>query len=175
MEKTKNIFLVGPMGTGKTSVGKQLSQLTHRPFYDSDLEIEKRTGVTVTWIFQVEKEAGYRKREHEIIAELTSRQGIILSTGGGSVVTEENCQLLTERGIVVHLEVSLDIQFARTNQRQGTRPMLITDNPKETLQKLNQTREPLYQKIADLTYCTDDLHPRQIAKQILRDVKLLQK
>lgn len=161
------------MGTGKTSVGKQLSQLTHKPFFDSDIEIEKRTGATVSWIFQVEQEAGFRKREREIIAELTSMQNIILSTGGGSVVTAENCQLLKERGIVVYLEVSFDIQFSRTSKRFGTRPMLVTDNPKLTLEKLNQQREPLYRQIADLTYCTDHLEPRQIAKQILHDIKKL--
>jgi len=173
MKKSNNLFLVGPMGAGKTSVGKQLAKLTGMPFYDSDAEIARRTGVSISWIFEKEKEAGFRAREMDIIDQLTSLDNIVLSTGGGSVVTPENCDNLIARGTVIYLNVSLDTQLTRT-KRTDTRPLLENiDNPEAMLLALNAQREPLYQRIAQLSYLTDNMLPETIANQILIDIKWL--
>lgn len=166
----KNIYLIGPMGAGKTSVGKQLAELTGAAFIDSDNEIEKRTGVSIAWIFEKEKEAGFRKRETEIIKELTERKNIILSTGGGSIVTEKNCHYLKSTGFVVYLTVSFDVQFERTSRRKGARPLLNAPNSKETLETLNKNREPIYKELADITIDTDHCSPQEVAKIILKKI-----
>lgn len=171
MAKTDNIYLIGPMGAGKTSVGKQLSKITRMALYDTDAEIVRRTGVSISWIFEKEKEAGFRQREAEIIDDLTTLNKIILSTGGGSIVTPGNCQHLAERGIVIYLYVSLEIQIDRT-RRTDTRPLLenVAD-PVAKLISLNAEREPLYKAIADLTYNTDHLQPHALAEKILTDIE----
>ncbi len=161
------------MGSGKTSVGKQLAQLKKTTFYDSDLEIERRTGVTVSWIFEVEKEAGFRKREEETIADLTTMNDIVMATGGGSIISEKNRERLKSTGIVIYLKVSFEVQFKRTRRRKSTRPLLNQPNPKEKLTKLNQEREPLYRETADLIYDTDQFIPLALAKKILNDIKKL--
>ena len=166
----KNIYLIGPMGAGKTSVGKQLAALTGAKFIDSDNEIERRTGVSIAWIFEKEKEAGFRKRETEIIKELTEKNNIILSTGGGSILAETNREYLKSTGFIVYLKVSLDIQFERTNRRKGARPLLNESNPKEKLEVLNKNREPIYITLADLTINTDHCSPQQVAKTILKKI-----
>ena len=173
MSTPTNIYLVGPMGAGKTSVGNQLARAKKTTFYDSDQEVEKRSGVTVSWVFEVEGEAGFRQREEAVIAELSKMKGIVIATGGGSVVTANNRKQLKATGVVVYLQVSFDKQFERTSRRKGTRPLLNQPNPKEKLAKLNQEREPLYQEIADLTYSTDKLAPAALAKRILADIKKL--
>lgn len=171
MSKHDNIFLIGPMGSGKTSVGQQLSILMHYPFYDTDKEIEKRTGVSVAWIFEVETEAGFRKREAQIIDELSSMSHIVLSTGGGSVVTPVNCQLLKERGFVVYLTVDPELQFERTKRHRGHRPLIDYPDAKERLMVLNEQRKLLYMQTADKVYGTNDQSPRSIAEEILRDFR----
>lgn len=165
-----NIYLIGPMGAGKTSVGKCFATLAGSLLYDSDSEIEKRTGADIPWIFEKEGEAGFRKRESEMIELLCKLDNIILSTGGGAVLTESNRHHLSD-GIVLYLMVSIDIQFKRITQKRESRPLFIKYNTKEKLKKLNEEREPLYRSIADLIYSTDSLNPRQLATQILNDIK----
>jgi len=154
MEKTtRRIFLVGLMGAGKTTIGKQLAQSLGYEFYDSDHEIEKHTGATIPLIFELEGEQGFRSRETKMIDELTQRENIILATGGGVVLCEENRAALTERGIVIYLSASVEQLFNRT-RRDKSRPLLQTENPREKLTELLQQREPLYKNIADIVVDT---------------------
>lgn len=171
MSKSDNIFLIGPMGAGKTSVAKQLARFTKFESYDTDKEIEKRTGVSISWIFEVETEAGFRKREQAMIDELTQMKNIILSTGGGSIVTPENREHLQARGFVAYLTVNLDVQVGRTERQRGHRPLIDFPDARERLIQLNKEREPLYQKIADKQYTTDDQSPRGVAYKIFQDFK----
>lgn len=168
-----NIFLVGPMGSGKSSVGKYLAKITKKDFYDSDHEIQSRTGVSISWIFEVETEAGFRRREQNVIAELIKLNNIVLSTGGGCVVTPANRKSLSQHGVVIYLKVSLPIQVERTSHRKDTRPLVDVPNPEKKLIELNQQREPLYEEIADLVYDTDNKTPKAIANQIAKDIKKL--
>ncbi len=161
-----NLYLIGPMGSGKSSVGAQLSKLTGLKFIDSDSEIEKRVGVTIAWIFEVEKEEGFRKREAGIIAELTQEKGIILSTGGGAVLNPSTRSILHNSGTVIYLQVSPSEQFVRTSFRKDVRPLAQNLTQKELIE-LNSKREPLYQEIAHLQYLTDNHQPRELAKKIL--------
>lgn len=170
-KKFGNIYLVGPMGSSKTSVGRQLAGLTGNRFYDSDIEIEKQTGANIPWIFEREGEKGFRKREVKMIDSLCRFKNIILSTGGGTVLIETNRRYLSENGIVVYLMVSVDTQLKRIARKGKARPLLVKYNSKEQLQQLNKEREPLYKTIADVTYLTDRLKPRQLAIQILMDIQ----
>lgn len=174
-ENYHNIYLIGPMGTGKTTVGKCLSILTGSLFYDSDSEIEKQTGTNIPWIFEKEGETGFRKRESKMIKLLCKLNNIVLSTGGGAVLTESNRLCLSSYGIVLYLTVSVDIQFKRIIQKRKSRPLFSKYNSKENLRKLNEKREPFYLSIADLVYSTDNLRPRQLANQILNDIKKIYK
>lgn len=169
MSKTDNIFLIGPMGAGKTSVAKQLSYLVHFPYYDTDQEIEEKTGVSVSWIFEVETEAGFRRREVSIIEELTQRKNIILSTGGGSIVSPQNCEVLKKRGFVAYLTVGFEQQVGRTSRHRGHRPLIDYPDSRARLEKLNREREPLYQYTADKIYKTDNQTPKDVAEQIFID------
>ncbi len=175
MSKTDNIYLIGPMGSGKTSVGKALATQGALQFYDSDEVIEQRTGVSVSWIFAVEQETGFRKREQAAIAELTQLTGIVLATGGGCVLNEDNRKQLSENGTVVYLQASLNEQLRRTSRRKGVRPLLAEKDPKLKLQQLNIERDPLYRQTADLIYNTDHLKPREIAEKIFFDISKLKK
>lgn len=168
-----NIFLIGPMGSGKSSVGKCLAKISKKDFYDSDHEIQRRTGVSISWIFEVETETGFRKREENVISELVKLDNVVLSTGGGCIVTPMNRRHLSEHGVVIYLKVSLPIQVERTSHRKDTRPLVDVPNPKEKLMELNKIREPLYEEIADLVYDTDNKTPKNIANQIIKDVKKL--
>lgn len=128
MAEKRNIFLVGPMGAGKSTIGRQLAQQLNMEFFDSDQEIERRTGADVGWVFDVEGEEGFRLREEKIINELTEKQGIVLATGGGSVKSRETRNRLSARGVVVYLETNIEKQLART-QRDKKRPLLQVDEP----------------------------------------------
>lgn len=121
MAEKRNIFLVGPMGAGKSTIGRQLAQLLGMDFIDTDTEIEQRAGADISWIFDVEGEEGFRKREERIINELTQKQGIVLSTGGGAVMSKENRNHLSARGIVIYLETTVDKQFERTQRDKNAR------------------------------------------------------
>jgi shikimate kinase len=164
--KNKNIFLIGPLGAGKTTVGRQLAKRAHLVFYDSDQEIEKLSGVSVSTIFEFEGEAGFRKREREMIAKLTQLDNIVLSSGGGSILMPENRQALASRGTVIYLRASLETQLQRTNQRKGVRPLLDIPDPLKKIIELDSIRSPLYQEIANFTYDTDVEGPKEIADHI---------
>lgn len=166
MAEKRNIFLIGPMGAGKSTIGRQLAQQLHMEFLDSDSVIEQRTGADISWVFDVEGEDGFRKREANIIDELTQEQGIILATGGGSVINKENRNHLSARGIVVYLETTIDKQVART-QRDKKRPLLQNDNPRKTLEDLAAVRNPMYEDIADYTIHTDDQSAKVVASKII--------
>lgn len=165
-----NIFLVGPMGAGKTTIGRQLARLLKREFLDSDREIEQRTGANIPLIFELEGEAGFRARERAVIDDLSRQPGIVLATGGGAILDPENRKHLAERGTVVYLETSVEQQLARTG-RDRNRPLLQTEDPKRRLQELLAVRDPLYREIADLTVPTDGRTARDVVNQILRAIK----
>ncbi|MFO6424505.1 shikimate kinase AroK [Motilimonas sp. KMU-193] len=167
MAEKRNIFLVGPMGAGKSTIGRHLAQMLHLEFVDSDTEIEKRTGADVAWVFDVEGEEGFRKREEEAIDDLSQRQGIVLATGGGAVKNKDNRNRLSARGIVVYLETTVDKQLART-QRDKRRPLLQTDDPRGVLENLAEERNALYEEIADYTVKTDEQSAKVVANQIIK-------
>ncbi len=166
MAEKRNIFLVGPMGAGISTIGRQLAQQLNMEFFDSDQEIERRTGADVSWVFDVEGEEGFRDREEKVINELTEKQGIVLATGGGSVKSRETRNRLSARGVVVYLETTIEKQLART-QRDKKRPLLQVDTPREVLEDLAKERNPLYEEIADVTIRTDDQSAKVVANQII--------
>ncbi|NNC65670.1 MAG: shikimate kinase AroK [Gammaproteobacteria bacterium] len=153
MQRCSNIVLVGPMGSGKSAVGKQLARDLDLDFVDSDAEIEARTGVDIAYIFEKEGEAGFRVREREMIAELAKRQAIVLSTGGGAVLDPDNRRLLSECGTVVYLLTTIEQQLERTRHTRH-RPLLLDRNPETVLTELMEIRAPLYEEVADLTVKT---------------------
>lgn len=165
--KRHNIFLVGPMGSGKSTIGRLLAKNRKLALYDSDREIEQRTGVDIPMIFEYEGEAGFRRREAEVIAELTSLRDIVLATGGGSVLLAENRAALAINGFVVYLRCTVDRQLERTH-KDNHRPLLRTENPRARLQELMAEREPLYREVADLIVDTGRYSSRQAVKEILR-------
>ncbi len=170
MKGKRNIFLVGPMGAGKTTIGKQLAQLLHLEFIDSDQEIEARTGAPIDWIFDIEGEEGFRNREKEIIEELSQRQGIVLATGGGAVVTPENRKFLAGRGIVVYLETSIEQQLERT-RKDKRRPLLRNSkDPESTLVALHKEREAQYREIADIVVATNENSIKSVANKIASQI-----
>lgn len=167
MAEKRNIFLVGPMGAGKSTIGRQLARHLHLDFYDSDSEIERRTGADISWVFELEGEEGFRAREEKVIAELTEHLGIVLATGGGSVMSKENRNRLSARGIVVYLKTTIDKQVART-ERDKRRPLIAEANdPRAVLEELAEQRDPLYEEIADLTIQTDEQSAKAVAVQIV--------
>ncbi len=165
-----NIFLIGPMGSGKTAVGKHLARLMRAPFRDSDAEIEHRTGVDISYIFTREGEAGFRQREREAIEALTMESPIVLATGGGAILLPENRQALMERGFVVYLQTSLEQQVERVRQGRN-RPLLHDVDPLTKLTELMQVREPLYQALANFTIGTDGRKVHVVAEAILAAFK----
>jgi shikimate kinase len=164
-----NLFLVGPMGSGKSAVGKQLARLLRLPFYDSDAEIERRTGVDIPFIFEKEGEAGFRQRESETIEILTAKEPIVLATGGGAVLLPQNRRMLAERGRVVYLQTSVSQQVERVRQGRA-RPLLSNVDPSDKLTELLRFRAPLYAEIADVTVTTDNRKVRSVAEDILREL-----
>jgi shikimate kinase len=171
MAEKRNIFLVGPMGAGKSTIGRHLADELHLDFYDSDQEIEKRTGADIAWIFDLEGEDGFRKREEDIINDLTDKQGIVLAPGGGSIVSKNVRNRLSARGIVVYLQTTIDKQVART-QRDKRRPLLQNNDPEQVLRDLADERNPLYTEVADYVVETDDQSARAVANQIISKIGL---
>jgi shikimate kinase len=163
--------LVGPMGAGKSTIGRHLADELHLEFFDSDHEIERKTGADIAWIFDLEGEDGFRKRELETINELTDKQGIVLATGGGSIITPAVRNRLSARGIVVYLQTTIDKQVART-QRDKRRPLLQNDDPEVVLRNLAESRNPLYEEVADYVVDTDDQSARSVANQIIQKIGL---
>ena len=162
----QNLFLIGPMGAGKSAVGRQLAKLLHLSFVDSDDEIEARTGVDIPFIFEKEGEDGFRKREAKVIDELSAREGVVLATGGGAIVNPQNRNFLGARGFVIYLFTSVEQQVSRT-QRGRERPMLANGDRREILDELMEFRDPLYRDIADLTVDTDGRKVKAVASEIL--------
>lgn len=171
MRGAPNIILIGPMGSGKTAVGRSLARHLGKPFYDSDTEIVRRTGVDIPYIFDKEGEAGFRERERETIEALVALSGIVLATGGGAILLPENRRLLAERGWVVYLETSVAQQAARVQQGRN-RPLLSNvDDPAIRLRELMTVRDPLYRAIADLTVSTDGRRVRAVSEDIVRMIR----
>ncbi len=170
--KQINVYLVGPMGSGKTTIGRQLAKALRGEFVDSDHEIESRTGATIPWIFDIEGEEGFRKRERAVIEDLTRRSGIILATGGGAVLAPENRECLRRGGIVVYLRATLDELFERT-AKDKNRPLLQTEDPKAKLGAILQAREPLYLEVADLVVDTGRKGVRPLVRELAGRVKRL--
>lgn len=167
MRHSRNIYLIGPMGAGKTTVGRMLAKALGIIFVDSDREIEQRTGVSIPMIFEYEGEGGFRKREAEVLADLVQSDDVVLATGGGAVLQEANRQLLKQHGFVVYLQCSVDTQLERTH-KDANRPLLRTENPRQRLTDLSKTREPLYREIADTIVDTGRYSSRSVVRHILR-------
>ena len=165
MNKSQNLFLVGPMGAGKSAVGRQLARLMRMDFVDSDDEIEHRTGVDIPFIFEKEGEEGFRKREAKIIEELSVRQGIVLATGGGAVMDSRNRSYLGARGFVICLHTTVEQQLDRT-KRGRNRPLLDNKDRKAVIAELMEIRDPLYREISDLVVKTDGRLVREVAAEI---------
>ena len=165
MNRASRIFLVGPMGAGKTTIGRRLAKSLRRKFIDSDQEIERRTGASIALIFDVEGEAGFREREKRIIDELSGLDDVVLATGGGAVLAEENRTTLSERGFVVYLHADIDQLVDRT-RRDANRPLLNTEDPAARLRGLMEQRDPLYREVADLIIDTGTLNMQNVLKQI---------
>ena len=164
---TPSIFLIGPMGAGKTTIGRRLALALRREFLDSDQEIEQRAGASIPLIFELEGESGFRLREKAILAELTQRPEIVLATGGGAILDLENRRCLTGRGLVVYLRASVDEQLRRTHQ-DDNRPLLQTADPRARLAELFERRDPLYREAADWMISTEDRPLGQVTREILR-------
>jgi shikimate kinase len=169
MLNADNVFLVGPMGSGKSAVGRLLAGRLGLEFIDSDHEIEARTGVDIPYIFEKEGEAGFRLREREVLDELTRLAGVLVATGGGAVLDPETRARLRSRGCVVYLRTSAEQQLART-RRSANRPLLQTPDPLGTLQRLLQERAPLYETSADLTVDTDGRKVKTVVDEIERQL-----
>jgi shikimate kinase len=162
-----NIYLVGPMGSGKSAVGRILARMVDAPFLDSDAEIEKRTGVDISYIFEKEGEPRFRQREKEAIEALTALEPLVLATGGGAILLPENRELLTQRGCVVYLITSVEQQAHRVSHARH-RPLLANVDPEVKLRQLMTEREPLYCSVADLKVTTDGRKIQAVAEEIIK-------
>ena len=165
-----NYFLIGPMGAGKTSVGRHLAELIKLDFVDSDTEIEARTGVDIAYIFEKEGEEGFRRREKKIIDEISSREGVVLATGGGAIMDVENRKNLSSRGYVIYLYTNVKKQVERVKKGRE-RPLLINKDPEKILKDLMEVRDPLYREIAECVITTNGRHINSIAKEIFDTLK----
>jgi shikimate kinase len=166
MSELQNIFLIGPMGSGKTAVGRQLARQLHLDFYDSDVEIERRTGVDIPYIFEKEGESGFREREREVIELLTQIDNVVIATGGGAILLPENRASLASRGRIVYLKTGIEQQLERTRQGRQ-RPLLYTTDPEARLRELMEHRAPLYESLANYTVTTDGRQVRAVVDEIV--------
>ncbi len=169
----KGITLVGPMGAGKTTIGRLLSKELDFLFIDSDREIESRTGAAISWIFDVEGELGFRDREQAVIEDIcqTNTDGFVLATGGGAILREQTRRILSEKTTVIYLHASVEQQIART-AKDRHRPLLQVDNPEKVLRELIAIREPLYREVAHIEVITDERPPRFLIQHILELLSL---
>lgn len=168
----RNIFLIGPMGAGKSTIGRHLAQQLDLEFFDSDQEIEKRTGANISWVFDVEGESGFRSREEKVIDELTKQHGIVLATGGGSIISCVTRNFLSARGLVVYLETTVNKQLFRTRRDSRRRPlleMISSDarSTREVLEILAAKRNPLYEEISDMKVSTDSQNIKVVVNRIV--------
>ena len=166
MIRTKNIFLIGPVGAGNSTIGKQLAKELKLEFVDSDSMIEQKCGVDINWIFDLEGEEGFRVRERDVIAEiLAEKQNIVLATGGGAIIDSDTRSLLSSRGKVIYLQATIEQQLERTS-KDTKRPLLRVDNKQEVLESLMVEREPLYKSIADVVVETNGATVKNIVNKI---------
>jgi len=165
--KQLSLFLVGPMGAGKTTIGRRLARKLGYEFVDCDRVLEQRTGVDIPLIFELEGEEGFRNRECTLLDELTQKQRVVLATGGGAVLRPENRAHLLCRGFVVYLQTSVEEQLRRT-QHDTNRPLLQTPDRRAKLEELRQFRDPLYREVADLAICTDNRRTHRVVQEIAR-------
>lgn len=170
LEELPSVFLVGPMGAGKTTVGRLLAKYLNREFVDSDWFVEAQTGADIAWIFDKEGEAGFRERESKAIDELTQRHNIVMATGGGAVMRDINRTMLKQRGIVVYLNAPVEVQMART-AKDKSRPLLQQPNPRQVLQRLYTLRDPLYRDVADIVLPTGHTYPRYMVNELIELLK----
>ena len=161
----RNIFLIGPMGSGKTSIGQRLADMFELEFLDCDHELEDRTGASVSLIFDVEGEEGFRERETRMLEELSAREGVLIATGGGVILRERNRELLHERGLVVYLNTPVSWQLRRL-RRDKSRPLLQTPDRKEKLMRLAEERNPLYAELADIEFPARNRSLDSVAKEL---------
>jgi shikimate kinase len=169
MPALHRVFLVGPMGAGKTTIGKYLAQQLKLRFADTDSEIEARTGADIPWIFDVEGEQGFRDREQKVLEEMTQWDDVVLATGGGVVLRPENRRALAGRGFVVYLYATVDEQVRRT-RRDRQRPLLQNGDSEQVLRELMAVRDPLYREIADHIIETDSCSPKTVAQRLVREL-----
>ena len=172
VENSKNIYLVGLMGAGKTTIGKQLAKRLGRRFYDSDHEIVARTGVPIPTIFEIEGEAGFRRREAQTIVELTAESGIVMATGGGVVINPENRQRLRETGWTVYLNVPPRLLYERTRHDKN-RPLLQVADPLGKLEELHAQRDPFYRDVANIVIEGNQLLASGIVHHLIREYSQL--
>ena len=170
MKQTDNIFLIGLMGAGKSTIGRQLAKELGKNFHDSDIEIEKRTGVGIDVIFDIEGEEGFRRRETGMLRELVEKRGIVLATGGGVVLAPENQQLLKDNGLVVYLRATAEHLAGRVRQDRK-RPLLQSGDKLTKISELLTRREPIYSKLADMVVETNDKNVYRVVREISRMVK----
>ena len=165
-----NIFIVGPMGSGKSTVGKIISDELFLNFFDTDEEIENRTGASIDWIFDLEGEEGFRKRESDILEEMVQKNSVVLSTGGGIILSENNRELLSSRGTVFYLATPISVQLERT-AKDKDRPLLKNGDPGQILQELHEKRKNLYKSVSDHIIETEDKSSQEVASEIINLVK----
>ncbi|WP_269617883.1 shikimate kinase AroK [Zhongshania sp. BJYM1] len=163
--KSGAVFLVGPMGAGKSTIGRLLADTLRFDFRDVDREIEERSGVDIPWIFDMEGEEGFRDREETMLSELSDAAQVVISTGGGAVLRSDSRKLMVAKGTVIYLKTSVDEQIRRT-ARDRKRPLLQTGDPAVTLRNLMALREPLYEEIADYTVLTDNRTPKSVVQEL---------
>ena len=172
MDVPSNIFLIGSMGAGKSTIARRLAATLDKEFMDADRELEERTGVGIPLIFELEGEAGFRKRERELLAELVMRNGIVLATGGGAVLAAENRANLAARGFVIYLDAPVDLLVARV-ARDRHRPLMQTSDPKATMREIVRMRDPLYRESADIVVRSSHRSSRFVVREILQRIEAL--
>ena len=167
---SQNVFLIGPMGVGKTTIGKMLAKELGLQFIDTDEEVERRAGANIAWIFDVEGEEGFRTRETNVLDDLTQQSKVLLAPGGGSILKLENRRFIGSRGVVVSLETTVEMQIKRT-EKDKKRPLLQQGDPREILTRLKAERDPIYQELADIRITLGDSNSRKVVNSIIRKLE----